>query len=61
MPLLRTFDGGGGVRIPFPFLMLLRRRSNTLKPREAERLYAHIRAQFDADEARYQALLRSAA
>jgi hypothetical protein len=59
MPLLRTLDGGGGVRIPF--LMFLRRRSNTLKPREAERLYAHIRAQFDADEARYQALLRRAA
>jgi hypothetical protein len=42
---------GGGVRIPF--LTLLRRRSNALKPREAERLYAHIRAQFDADEARH--------
>jgi hypothetical protein len=59
MPLLRTLDGGGRLRIPF--LMFLRRRSNTLTPREAERLYAHIRAQFDADEARYQALLRRVA
>ena len=59
MPLLRARDGGSRVRIPF--LTLLRRRSNALKPREAERLYAHIRAQFDADEARYQALLRRAA
>jgi hypothetical protein len=59
MPLLRTLDAGGGVRIPF--LMFLRRRSNTLKPREAERVYAHIRAQFDADEARYQTPLRRVA
>jgi hypothetical protein len=52
MPLLRAHDGGGGVRIPL--LMFLRRRSNALTTREAERLYAHIRAQFDADEARYR-------
>ncbi len=44
-----------------PLLLLLRRRSSSLTPREAERLYAHIRAQFAADEARYEALLRRAA
>jgi hypothetical protein len=59
MLLLCALDGGGSVKIPF--LMFLRRRSNTLKPREAERLYAHIRAQFDADEARYQAAMQRAA
>jgi hypothetical protein len=39
----------------------LRRRSNVLSRRETARLYAHIRAQFDADEARLAALMEKAA
>jgi hypothetical protein len=39
----------------------LRRRSNVLSRRDTERLYAHIRTRFDADEARYQVLVLEAA